>query len=39
LPNCPASAFDTPIRILVSPPGDALFIAGDRFIRVVAPLP
>ena len=38
LPNCPASAFDTPIRILLSPPGDTLFIAGDRFIRVV-PVP
>jgi hypothetical protein len=35
LPNCPASAFDTPIRILVSPPGDTLFIAGNQSIRVV----
>jgi hypothetical protein len=38
LPNCPANAFDTPIRILVSPPGDTLFIAGNQFIRVV-PVP
>jgi len=34
-PNCPASAFDTPSRILLNPPGDTLFIAGDRLIRVV----
>jgi hypothetical protein len=35
LPNCPASGFDTPTRILVSPPGDTLFIAGNLSIRVV----
>jgi hypothetical protein len=35
VPNCPASGFDTPIRILVSPPGDTLFIAGNLSIRVV----
>ena len=34
-PNCPGSAFDTPSRILLNPPGDTLFIAGDRLIRVV----
>jgi IPT/TIG domain-containing protein len=34
-PNCPSSAFDTPSRILLNPPGDTLFIAGDRLIRVV----
>jgi hypothetical protein len=33
-PNCPSSAFDTPTRILLNPPGDTLFIAGDRLIRV-----
>jgi len=38
LPNCPANAFDTPIRMLLSPPGDTLFIAGNQFIRVV-PVP
>jgi hypothetical protein len=35
LPNCPALAFDTPIRILLDPPGDTLFIAGNQSIRVV----
>jgi hypothetical protein len=34
-PNCPASGFDTPIRILLNPPGDTLFIAGSQSIRVV----
>jgi len=34
-PNCPSSAITTPIRILLNPPGDTLFIAGDRLIRVV----
>jgi hypothetical protein len=35
VPNCPASGFATPIRILLDPPGDTLFIAGDLSIRVV----
>jgi hypothetical protein len=35
--TCPASRFDTPIRILLNPPGDTLFIAGDLSIRVVRP--
>jgi hypothetical protein len=34
-PNCPSSAITTPTRILLNPPGDTLFIAGDRLIRVV----
>ena len=34
-PSCPAGQFDTPIRILVNPPGDTLFIAGNVSIRVV----
>ena len=35
VPSCPASAFDTPVRILLNPPGDTLFIAGNLSIRVV----
>ena len=35
LSPCPASGSDTPIRILVNPPGDTLFIAGNQSIRVV----
>jgi len=35
LPNCPSSGFDQASRILVNPPGDTLFIAGNLSIRVV----
>ena len=34
-PTCPSSAITTPTRILLNPPGDTLFIAGDLSIRVV----
>jgi IPT/TIG domain-containing protein len=34
-PNCPSSAFDAATRILVNPPGDTLFIAGNLSIRIV----
>jgi len=34
-PNCPSSAFDQATRILVNPPGDTLFIAGNLSIKVV----
>jgi len=33
--NCPSSGFDQATRILVNPPGDTLFIAGNQKIRVV----
>jgi hypothetical protein len=33
--SCPASGFDQATRILVNPPGDTLFIAGNRVIRIV----
>ena len=33
--NCPSSGFDQASRILVNPPGDTLFIAGNQKIRVV----
>jgi hypothetical protein len=35
LPSCPAGQFDTPVRILLDPPGDTLFIAGNLSIRVL----
>jgi hypothetical protein len=34
-PSCPASGFDQASRILVNPPGDTLFIAGNQLIRIV----
>jgi hypothetical protein len=34
LSPCPASRFDTPIRMIFNPPGDTLFIAGDLSISV-----
>jgi hypothetical protein len=34
-PNCPASTASTPIRMILNPPGDTLFLAGDLSIRVV----
>jgi len=37
--NCPASNFETPIRMLLDPPGSTLFIAGNLRIRVVTSLP
>lgn len=36
---CPGSSISTPIRMLLNPAGDTLFIAGNLSIRVVAPLP
>src|SRR5262249_28273881 len=33
--NCPSSGFDQATRLLVSPPGDTLFIAGNQLIRIV----
>jgi hypothetical protein len=35
MPQCPASRPDTPIRMLLNPPGNTLFIAGNLLIRVV----
>ena len=35
LSPCPASRFDTPIRMIFNPPGDTLFIAGNTSISVV----
>jgi hypothetical protein len=35
LSTCPASRFDTPIRMIFNPPGDTLFIAGNLSISVV----
>ncbi|HEY1286957.1 MAG TPA: IPT/TIG domain-containing protein [Burkholderiales bacterium] len=38
-PNCPAADFTTPSRMLLDPTGNTLFIAGERLIRIVTPLP
>src|SRR4051812_3618642 len=34
-PSCPASGSNQASRILVNPPGDTLFIAGNQLIRIV----
>jgi hypothetical protein len=38
-PNCPATDFTKPSRMLLDPTGTTLFIAGELLIRIVTPLP